>query len=158
MQVPEPIPLDDHVFDFAFHPKEPILVAGLINGHVHCYRYGIKGNQQVWSTQLSRKSCRGVEFTPDGSVMISISRDRSIQKVDVQTGRLSMRIPKAHKYPINKLCIIDDNMMSTGDDEGVVKIWDQRTQKAVKEYKVHEDFISDMAYNPGQGPSLVVAG
>ncbi|KAL0093850.1 hypothetical protein F4703DRAFT_1831955 [Phycomyces blakesleeanus] len=67
MQVPEPIPLDDHVFDFAFHPKESLLVAGLITGHVHCYRYGVEGNQQLWSTQLSKKSCRGVEFTPEGS-------------------------------------------------------------------------------------------
>ncbi|KAI7872811.1 WD40-repeat-containing domain protein [Spinellus fusiger] len=157
MSVPEPIVLSDHVFDFSFSPNAPLVAAGLINGHIHCYQYGTEGNNLLWSTQLSKKSCRAVEFNEDGSTLMTISRDKSIQEVNTETGRLLLKIPKAHRYPINKMCLLEPMLVATGDDEGFVKVWDRRVQKAVQEYKAHEDFIADMIYS-SQGPSLVVAG
>ena len=56
-----------------------------------------KPNSLAWSTRASKKSCRGVEFTEDGSHLMSIWRDKSIQALDVTTGRLLYKIPKAHK-------------------------------------------------------------
>lgn len=53
---------------------------------------------------------------------MSISRDKSIQALDVATGRLLYKIPKAHKYAINKICKLDTNLTATGDDEGIVKV------------------------------------
>lgn len=86
------------------------------------HEYSEESNTLAWSTQASKKSCRGVEFTNDGSHLMSISRDKSIQALDVATGRLLYKIPKAHKYAINKICKLDTNLTATGDDEGIVKV------------------------------------
>jgi hypothetical protein len=48
---------------------------------------------------------------------MSISRDKSIQALDVST---------AHKYAINKICKLDTNLTATGDDEGIVKVGKSR--------------------------------
>ncbi|KAI8355597.1 WD40-repeat-containing domain protein [Choanephora cucurbitarum] len=119
--------------------------------------YHYTSNRRLWSTQVSKKSCRGVDFTPDGAHVICVLRDKSIQAIDVATGRLLYKIPKAHRSAINKLCKLDTHSIATGDDDGVVKTWDMRTCKSVGEYKVHQDYIADMSYNPSQS-SLVTAG
>lgn len=156
---PQSIEFKDHIFDFSFHPIENIIVAGLINGQVQCWNYATdKENTLGWSTQVSKKSCRGVEFTPDGAHLLSISRDKSIQALDVTTGRLLYKIPKAHKFAINKICKLDTHLTATGDDEGIIKIWDMRTCKATQEYKVHDDFIADMEYCQGRSSLLSTGG
>lgn len=145
---PDPITFEEHIFDFAFHPSNDLVAVGLINGLVQCYKYSaLESNSQVWSTRVSKKSCRGVEFTEDGSHLMSISRDKSIQALDVSTGRLLYKIPKAHKHAINKICRLDTHLTATGDDEGIIKIWDMRTCKSTQEYKVHDDFIADLHYD-----------
>lgn len=80
---PNPIPFTEHIFDFDFHPSLPIVAIGLINGQVHwqvfylfkkvlvllifiSYNYGLESNSLAWKTQISKKSCRGVEFTKEG--------------------------------------------------------------------------------------------
>ncbi|KAI9475542.1 MAG: hypothetical protein EXX96DRAFT_270171 [Benjaminiella poitrasii] len=95
---PDSISFTDHIFDFAFHPSNNLIVLGLINGKIECYNYSLEQNTLAWTTQASKKSCRGVEFTPSGAHLMSISRDKSIQALDVSTGRLLYKIPKAHKY------------------------------------------------------------
>ncbi|KAI8886283.1 WD40 repeat-like protein [Backusella circina FSU 941] len=153
---PDPITFEEHIFDFAFHSNNLVAV-GLINGQVQCYNYLNDSNKLCWNTSISKKSCRGVEFTDDGSHLFAISRDKSIQALDVSTGRVLYKIRKAHKHAINKLQIMGPHLVATGDDEGVVKIWDIRTCKAAQEYKMHEDFISDVTYNEAKS-TLIAAG
>ena len=42
------------------------------------------------------------------------------------------------------------NLMATGDDEGVVKLWDTRKPEAVRAYTHHFDYISDFYYEDPQ--------
>lgn len=68
-----------------------------VNLIVFSFNYSLEQNELAWSTQVSKKSLRGVEFTNDGAHLMSISRDKSIQALDVSNGRLLYKIPKAHK-------------------------------------------------------------
>jgi hypothetical protein len=92
---PEPIKFEDNIFDFAFHPKNDLVAVGLINGQVHwygkkkalsilhiikvilSYNYLNQDNRLCWNTSISKKSCRGVEFTDDGSRKITILTDKN---------------------------------------------------------------------------------
>ncbi|KAI8981551.1 carbonic anhydrase [Pilobolus umbonatus] len=152
---PKSITFSDHIFDFSLHPSQNIAAVGLITGYIQCHNYSASTDTLQWNTKISNKSCRGVEFTENGLQLLSISRDKSIQALDVHTGRLLYRIPKAHKYAINKISNLDTHLTATGDDEGVIKIWDMRVCKSVQEYKVHDDFISDMVYHQS---SLLATG
>ena len=47
--------------------------------------------------------------------------------------------------------------MATGDDAGVVKLWDIRQRKVVMIYKENDDFISDFAVFPNNNNMIIAA-
>ncbi|KAF7725556.1 WD domain repeat-containing protein 55 [Apophysomyces ossiformis] len=49
-------------------------------------------------------------------------------------------------------------MMATGDEQGVIKIWDNRKAEAVMVYTEHEDFIADMTFSPEHNTLVAVGG
>lgn len=102
-------------------------------------------------------SVRGVSLSDDGQMLYSISADRSIKGINT-TGALVVNYENAHKKAINQLFFLSPTEFATGDDDGVVKLWDVRTPHAVMEYELHEDFISSFAYNPDRSTLLSAAG
>ncbi|KAJ3248089.1 WD domain repeat-containing protein 55 [Chytriomyces hyalinus] len=78
--------------------------------------------------------------------LFSGGEDKSLQILDSATGKPILKKAKAHGEPINCISAIAENMVVTGDDAGVVKIWDTRARKLVMKYEVNEDFISDLTY------------
>ena len=68
----------------------------------------------------------------------------------------------AHKEAINKIIHIEnDHIVATGDDDGLIKIWDLRlatgdTKKpCVMSLKEHEGTISDMLY--AEDPKMLLS-
>ncbi|GFH05744.1 predicted protein [Haematococcus lacustris] len=49
-------------------------------------------------------------------------------------------------------------MAVSGDEDGVVKVWDQRSRKQVMAYRKHTDFISDAALQPQEAALVVSSG
>ncbi|KAI8885397.1 WD40 repeat-like protein [Backusella circina FSU 941] len=154
-QKPASIKFEDNIFHLDLHPSNDLVVTGMINGRVQCHRYGIESNQHLWTATPFKKSCRGVAFTPDGSNLFAISRDRSIQLLDTETGNTIRLRESTHEAPLNSLFVIDDRMLATGDDKG---IWDSRKEEAVMTYSEHEDFIADMTYSHQHKTLLAVGG
>ncbi|OAD70811.1 hypothetical protein PHYBLDRAFT_4670, partial [Phycomyces blakesleeanus NRRL 1555(-)] len=140
------------------HPSEPIIVSGLINGKIKCHRYGEKSHQELWTEKAFKKSCRGVAFNPDGSQLYSVSKDKMILLMDTSTGQTIKSREMTHENPLNSLLNLNENMFATGDDQGVIKIWDNRKEDAVMTYSEHEDFIADMAYSPSHKTLVAVGG
>ncbi|RUP50911.1 WD40-repeat-containing domain protein [Jimgerdemannia flammicorona] len=153
---PPNLEFKDHVFDFAFHPADNIIAAGLINGHVHCYRYGIDETVELFSVRPHKKSCRGLEFSHDA--LFSISKDKSLQSIDVDTGKVTIKKTDAHENPINSFLCLNEYMIATGDDAGVIKLWDARKETEVQTYTEHEDFIADMTFSPEKKTLVAVGG
>ena len=74
---------------------------------------------------------------------------------------------------MNKIVTVSDNLLATGDDDGVVKLWDPRVGSgtstsgggssggggaAVKSWQWHEDFVSGLCYREDQSTLLSIAG
>ena len=81
-------------------------------------------------------------FNPSGSIIYTSSADRSFAVIS--NGRVEGRLENAHDEAINSLIHIEnDHVISTGDDDGVIKIWDLReahkTKKASIEFTQKED-------------------
>ncbi|KAI7892616.1 WD40-repeat-containing domain protein [Mucor mucedo] len=118
---PAPLQFDDNIFHVDLHPSNDIVATGMINGRIQCHRYGLENHEHLWTAKAFKKSCRGVSFTPDGSNIWGISRDRSIQLLDTETGEVIRVRETTHDSPINSLFVIDERMLATGDDQGVIK-------------------------------------
>jgi WD40 repeat protein len=63
-----------------------------------------------------------------------------------------------YRHAINRVLAIDNNMLASGDDEGVVRMWDMRKpDKHVREYHDNEDYISHLEM-ASDGRTLVATG
>lgn len=72
-------------------------------------------------------------------------------------------MPKAHKGAINTVLHLENShVIATGDDDGVVKVWDLRLatsgKACVMELKDHEGTVTDMAYRESEKMLLTSAG
>lgn len=52
--------------------------------------------------------------------------------------------------------VVDQNIVITGDEDGVIKVWDRRQMpNAVAEFKENDDYISDMVCHSDRKNLLV---
>jgi WD repeat-containing protein 55 len=162
--VPDEISCGDQIFDISFHPAANVFAAGLIDGSVEVWQYNNSNGSNDSTNKLMMKgkphvqSCRGVTFNETGDTLYTVSSDRSLQGLDA-TGAVKFNNPYAHDDPINKMTLLDNNTIATGDDTGVVKLWDTRVgDKDIMNWKLHEDFVSGFAHNEEKKILLSVAG
>jgi WD40 repeat protein len=142
---PDVISCGEQIFDIAFHPLSDVVAVGLIDGHVNIYKYSTEINELVVQFRHHNSSCRGLKFSEDGQVMYTISSDMSWLCIDGD-GRVVSSVPHSHEAPINKLQLLSESTIATGDDAGVVKIWDCRQSTEVMKFTLHEDFVSGFTY------------
>ena len=106
--------------------------------------------------------------------LYSAGKDKVLHQLDMETGKTKYEMANAHEYvhfivillviadssTINRLLVLDTNLIASGDEDGVLRIWDIRSSfssnstqddaapKPVREYVEHEDYIADMVYSP----------
>ena len=76
------IPVGAQIFDLAFHPDEPLVISGLLTGGIKAFRYDEQGNyEEKFSIRPTKKSCRKLAMTQDGSRFWSGGKAKAIQYV-----------------------------------------------------------------------------
>src|SRR5271170_6146176 len=100
----------------------------------HSYKYELGGpTTKQWHTKRHKGSCRGIEFSLDGSHLVSVGKDTVIKMADSETGKVVVKDMEAHSYDqnwkeliireaINAVKYVNENIFVTGDDIGVVKV------------------------------------
>lgn len=139
---PPDIKTDDFVVDISFHPISDLLAVGLITGDVQLYKYSLTGNELVSTYETHTKACRDVEFSDDGDILYSISKDKGIVLTDVATGKMSRFYDEAHEEPIYCIKAINENLFATGDDDGTLKVWDLRSKESSPIFSLKEVFLN----------------
>ncbi|KAL7751583.1 WD domain repeat-containing protein 55 [Sorochytrium milnesiophthora] len=149
---------DEQVLSLTFHPTQRLLATSLINGQVHCYNVADDSTERLFASQHHKSSCRTVQFSPDGSLLFSGSKDKSIQAIDVETHKVILKKGKAHDNSIYTLKSISESVVASGDESGNIRLWDLREKRVVQEYQEHDDFISDMHYSPDSHTLISTGG
>lgn len=144
---PPDIQADSFIVDISFHPQNPIIAAALITGDVSLYKYSMETNETINSFESHKKATRAVEFSDDGELLFSVSKDKSICITDVNLGKPKRVIKKAHSEPIYSAHVVDENLLATGDDDGTVKLWDLRKESPIFSLKEMEDYVSCIITN-----------
>ncbi|KAI0634224.1 WD40 repeat-like protein [Trametes polyzona] len=141
------IPVGAQIFDLAFHPNRPVVFTGLLTGHVKAFGYDEQGNHEAkFSLRPSKKSCRALALSEDGAQIWAAGKAKAIHTIDVETGEVSDVRAGAHDAPVNRMKRLLPNLLASGDDDGVIKLWDPRKPDAVRQYTHHFDFISDFMW------------
>ncbi|KAG5490626.1 hypothetical protein JKF63_00747 [Porcisia hertigi] len=222
--VPAAVVASAPVLDIGFHPRLPILAAGLVTGEIEIFerksvdemvKVPLQNDFSSWifngqykedevlmnyhhQNMLMHPSggVSSMEFTDDGAYLVSASGDRTISVMDCVSLRLVIHIPSdevqartagkkklnainkkndptvdlgraakkkatslerckksgytvpvnPHKYGISSLNVCDENLIATGDDDGLVAVWDMRERKPVHTYHEHGDYVSQLCY------------
>ncbi|XP_003396059.1 WD repeat-containing protein 55 homolog isoform X1 [Bombus terrestris] len=155
---PPPITTEDHVVDICFHPNSNMIAVANIVGDVHLYKYNNTETKLVSTLELHLKACRDVEFNDSGTTLFSTAKDLCIMLTDLETEKLIRLYENAHEEPIYTMTVIGEHMFATGDDDGVVKIWDLRQRENIPIFslKKMEDYVSTIVTNK-EGKYLVCA-
>ena len=95
------------------------------------------------------ESCRQVCFNEEGDLLYTISSDKSLAILDINNGGISVKEHRTniHDSPICSFYELNNNVYATGDDEGIVKLWDARIAKGVKSFdcsSVGKDAVSSL--------------
>ncbi|KAL4230231.1 WD domain repeat-containing protein 55 [Mactra antiquata] len=156
---PKDINFDDIVVDINFHPEKDVIASSSIEGDVFLHTYSTSSeNNLLMKLSNHKKSCRVLRFSPDGEELHSASKDKSFCTVDLNNGALKRKVKNAHESPIYSMLVSGDNFLVTGDDDGYLKLWDLRQQKAVMEVRESEEYISDLAIDDQKRTLLATSG
>ncbi|CAN6834615.1 unnamed protein product, partial [Brassica oleracea var. botrytis] len=132
-------------FGIDLHPSKNLVASGLIDGHLHLYRYDTESSLlfgvRERKVHAHKESCRAVRFIDDGQRIVTASADCSILATDAETGASVAHLEHAHEDAVNTLITVTETTIASGDDQGCVKIWDTRQRSCS-----HEDYISCMTF------------
>ncbi|KAH8739809.1 hypothetical protein FG386_002028 [Cryptosporidium ryanae] len=103
-----------------------------------------------------RGSCRNIEFINDN--IIAIYNTGELLKLDF-TGKILWKTQKSG-VGLNSVCIIDNNIIISGNDCGYVEIWDLRDKgiKPFSKFRDYEDCINDLYYCESKNSLVVISG
>ncbi|XP_014791044.1 WD repeat-containing protein 55 isoform X2 [Octopus bimaculoides] len=156
---PKAISLSDVVVDVCFNPVKDVIAAAHIGGDVSLHSYSVEGdNQDLLLLEHHKKSCRCIQFSSDGNILYSGSKDKSVAAVDMNTGAVTWHKKTAHESAIYSLLLLGDHFLASGDDDGTVKVWDLRAKEASMELKCCEEFISGMSIDDAHKILLAASG
>lgn len=148
--VPQDIVCANEVFDIAFHPSSPFLAIGLVSGEVDVHEVRGCQTKTIAQLQLHKSGITGMEFTETGSHLVTVSSDKTINVLDCATQKSVIKISggkgNPHKFGISSVNICSEVLVATGDDDGLIALWDMREQKAVAKYHEHGDTVAQMLF------------
>eukprot|EP00158_Paraphelidium_tribonemae_P003113 Partr_v1_DN25892_c2_g1_i2_m2977 putative WD repeatcontaining protein len=146
--------------DIAYHPSTDRLIVATIEGEIKVVNTSEK---EVECTELLFKEddvarCVSWHTVASEGAAIVCSKKRVISLYDTHAQKSVISLTEAHEFPICRAMSIHENLFATGDDEGIVKIWDSRSMKQIRKYHDNEDYISDFAYNADKRTLLAAGG
>ncbi|ORX34958.1 WD40-repeat-containing domain protein [Kockovaella imperatae] len=144
------IKLKNQPFDLSFHPTEPVLYASLLTGEVKAFQYddttGESSGSASWSVRPTKRTARAVDCSEDGTRLWMGGKAGGLFELDPKDGALKSERLEAHESPINRVYSINEQLLATGDDDGVIKFWDPRQEESIRSYSQHFDYISDFCF------------
>mmetsp|Transcript_21421 Transcript_21421/g.24889 ORF Transcript_21421/g.24889 Transcript_21421/m.24889 type:complete len:449 (-) Transcript_21421:67-1413(-) len=148
--VPQDLFLPHDVFDLAFHPTTPFLAVGLVSGEVEVHEIRGAETRTIAQLQIHKGGITGMEFTETGSHLVTVSSDKTINVLDCATQSSVIKVPAGkhnpHKMGVSAVNICSEVLVATGDDDGLIALWDMREKKPVAKYHEHGDTVSQMLF------------
>ena len=151
------IPLDLALLAGTSNSNGPDMVfSGTIDGRLMAH--DLNTRKRLFDLHIYDSSCRALTLQDNQAILLAASKDGDIKYLDIETQTCIGTYEDAHDYAVSRLCTISENMFASGDDEGVVKLWDRRKPTSIRQWQENEDFIADLSYVPDKKTLLVAGG
>ncbi len=120
---------DDGFLAVAFSPDGSRLAAAAADTTLRLYDPAT--GEQVAERSDHADWVQAIAFSPDGKQIVSVSRDTTAKIVDVSAGTLQTTF-SGHGELVTAVCWLDDTLVASGGDDGVVRLWKADSGKEVR--------------------------
>lgn len=115
-------------------------------------------SEEVTHFSHHKSSCRSVCYSEDGSLLFTTSEDKSLAVLDMGASAVKQHLWEAHEAPLSSFYSLDENMCVTGDDKGVVKLWDLRKRKAIFKHECGEEAVKSLIADEAKKTLVAAVG
>ncbi len=137
-------PLEGHggwVQALAFHPGDGTLYSADSWGQLRAWPYADEQRQTKWSIAAAHDGwIRQLCVSPDGKLLASCASDRRVRVWSTADGKLQQEVAA---YGEDIYCVRfhpDGKSLLTGDQKGIVKLWDLASGNSVRQFDASELF------------------
>ncbi|KAL3231055.1 U3 small nucleolar RNA-associated protein 12 [Nakaseomyces bracarensis] len=117
-----------------YHPETNLLAAGYADGVIKIW--DLISKTVLISFNGHKSSITIMDFDSTGTRLISASRDSDIIVWDL-VGEVGLYKLRSHKDAITGLWCEDENWLISTSKDGLIKIWDLKTQQCVETHLAH---------------------
>ena len=87
-------------------------------------------------------------FSPDGSQVVSGSKDKTVRIWDAKTGK-NIQTLNGHADAVTCVCFSPDgSQVVSGSEDKTVRIWDAKTGKNIQNFIAHDTYITAIDFSP----------
>src|SRR2546422_857857 len=102
-------------------------------------------------------SVLAVAYSPDGKVLASGCRDKTIKLWDARTGKLERTLTEHTGDVYSVVYSPKGDWLASGGRDKVVRLWDAQTTRVIRTFAGHTDIVRSVNFSPDQ-KTLVSAG
>src|SRR5437660_9284405 len=95
-------------------------------------------------------SVMAVAFSPDGKVLASSSRDKTIKLWDAATGELKRTLTEHSADVYDVTFSPKGDLLASGSKDKTIKLWDAGTGKLLRTLEGHTNIVRSVAFSPDQ--------
>ena len=137
----------------AFHPSEPLLAAGHIDGTVRLWNLSTRTSRTLNGHE---RSVIALAFHPDGKTLATGSFDKSVRLWDVATGQSVESLTA--EGPVRSVAFSPDgHTLAAANHTTTIELWNTATREKTASLAGHAGPVLSIAFAP-DGKTLVSAG
>src|SRR6185295_1164749 len=104
------------------------------------------------------ESVSSVAFSPDGSRLLSGSREKTVKLWDIQSERLIQTMAVASDWITSVAPSPDGTRLLSGSEDGALKLWDLASGRLIRVVNGHLSGVTSVAFSPDGTRLLSGAG
>lgn len=88
-----------------------------------------------------------LQFSPDGTMLVSAGNDRIIRIWDLRTGQI-LRLLEGHTDSVTSVAFSPDGRTVLSSGDSTIRFWDVESGREIKRFEGHEGLVFGVVYTP----------
>lgn len=147
---PKPFTLRSWTFSMDSHEANDWFVAGFMDGTIEIFDYSnFSKVETILSIKEHENAIQDIHFMSGGNRIISADSRGNVSIYDMKKKKNVLKIKEAHDgASIHKVIeCIPGHVIATGDENGLIRIWDIKTKNMIREIDEHSLEITGFSFN-----------